>query len=108
MVVEAEPTAAGYLVLTDTFYPGWKAFIDGAPSPILRANYLMRAVPLAAGPHTVTFVYDPLSFRLGAGLSLGALGCVVVYVGARLRRRSRKPGRVDESSMACELSILRE
>jgi uncharacterized membrane protein YfhO len=67
------------LVLSDTFYPGWKAFVDGKEEKILRANYNFRAVPLTAGTHRVEFVYDPLSFKLGALTTfLGILGCLVI------------------------------
>jgi hypothetical protein len=73
--VRIEATAAGpsLLVLTDTFAPGWEATVDGVPVPILRADFLFRAVPLGAGTHRVRFTYCPRSFRLGAAISGGAL-----------------------------------
>ncbi len=50
---------------------------DGKPEKIYRANYAFRAVPLSAGAHRIRFVYDPVSFRLGAGVTLlGILGCI--------------------------------
>jgi hypothetical protein len=67
------------LVLSDTYYPGWKAFVDGTPRKIYRANYGFRAVPLSAGTHRVEFVYHPLSFKLGALFTiLGFIGCVIM------------------------------
>jgi hypothetical protein len=63
---------AGYLVLGDTYYPGWRATVDGEPVEILRANHAFRAVALEAGEHTVLFEYVPLSFRVGAWITLGA------------------------------------
>jgi len=76
------------LVLGDTYYPGWKVFVNGNPKKIYRANYAFRAVPLNAGIHKVEFVYDPVSFKLGAGVTfLGILGCIVFgYAGQRKRR----------------------
>jgi hypothetical protein len=65
------------LVLTDSFYPGWHVTVDGRPVPLLRANYLFRAVALPAGPHEVVFRYEPASFRLGAAISLAALAIVL-------------------------------
>jgi hypothetical protein len=66
------------LVLSDTYCPGWKASVDGSPQEIYQANYAFRAIPLSAGIHQVRFVYDPMSFKLGAGVSLlGILGCIV-------------------------------
>jgi hypothetical protein len=56
----------GFLVLSDTYYPGWKVYVDGEREKLYRANYTFRAVPLRAGTHRAEFVYDPLSFKLGA------------------------------------------
>ncbi len=64
--------APGYLVLTDAWYPGWVAEVDGRPAPILRADLYFRAVELAAGEHQVAFRYRPGSVRLGLGISLAS------------------------------------
>jgi len=53
------------LIFTDTYYPGWKVFVDGQKRKLLRADYIFRAVHLEPGMHTVAFVYSPLSFKLG-------------------------------------------
>jgi len=75
------------LVLSDTFYPGWKAFVNGKEERILRANYNFRAVPLSRGVHRVEFVYAPLSFKLGAGLSIiGVLCCAIIGRSSRRRK----------------------
>jgi hypothetical protein len=58
------------LFLNDTYYPGWKAFVDGKEERILRADYLFRAIVLPKGKHEVEFIYRPLSLRLGIFLSL--------------------------------------
>lgn len=71
--VEARLASPGLLVLTDTWYPGWSATVDGVATPILRADYAFRAVALPAGEHRVTFVYAPSSLRQGAWITLGAL-----------------------------------
>ncbi|MDX1522810.1 MAG: YfhO family protein, partial [Anaerolineae bacterium] len=59
----------GYLVLADAYYPGWQATVDGQPEPIIRANYAFRAVYVPAGQHTVQFVFRPLIWRVGLGVS---------------------------------------
>jgi uncharacterized membrane protein YfhO len=74
-------TEDSLLVLSDNYYPGWKAFVDRHPKKIYRANYAFRAVPLGAGTHRVEFVYNPLSFRLGALFTfLGFIGCVIMVL----------------------------
>jgi Bacterial membrane protein YfhO len=85
ILVECRAPAPGYLVLADTHYPGWRATVDGRESPVLRANYAMRAVALPPGSHTVRFRYEPGMLRVGAvitGASLAgwtALGVVVLW-----------------------------
>jgi hypothetical protein len=78
--VWAELDAPGYLVLSDTWYPGWKATVDGQPAPVLRANMTFRAVPLSPGEHRVVFRFVPVGFTLGVCASavtllLMALAC---------------------------------
>ncbi|HEX2988541.1 MAG TPA: YfhO family protein, partial [Chloroflexota bacterium] len=77
----------GFLVLSDSYYPGWKVYVDGTESQILRANYTVRAVPLGTGSHQVRFVYDPVSLKLGVGLSLVGTLLVVAAPALVLRRR---------------------
>ncbi len=77
VVIEVSLTAPGYLVLTDTEYPGWQAMVDGRPAPILRANFLFRAVALTPGEHQVVFVYRPDAVRRGAWLSLVGFSAVI-------------------------------
>ncbi len=86
--VRARLSTPGILVLTDSYYPGWKVFVDGAQKKLLRANHFFRAVELPAGNHSVEFVYDPLSFKIGLLISLltAALLIAVPIVGW-LRRR---------------------
>lgn len=77
------------LVLNDTYFPGWKAFIDGKEEKIFRANYNFRAVLIPSGNHQVEFVYDPFSFKLGAWVtSLGVLSCLGIAIFKRQRRRT--------------------
>lgn len=72
----------GMLFLSDAFYPGWKAYVDTKETKIFRADYAFRSVFVSAGKHTVSFVYKPISFIIGAiisGISLFiAFGIVFV------------------------------
>ncbi|MDH5506631.1 MAG: YfhO family protein [Anaerolineae bacterium] len=65
--------APGYLVLADVWYPGWRAYVNGQAQPVLRADYLFRAIQLPAGASQVEFVYRPTSFYAGAALTALAL-----------------------------------
>jgi len=75
--ITARLSESGILVLTDAFYPGWKVYVDQQPEHILRANYLFRGVELTPGNHTVEFVYDPASFKIGLFISLLTLALVL-------------------------------
>ena len=85
VTVAAEVTAPALLVLTDTFFPGWEARVDGTPAPILRADYAFRGVALGAGEHRIVFRYRPWSFYTGVALAAGALA---LALGAAVRRRA--------------------
>jgi hypothetical protein len=80
----------GYLVLADTWYPGWQAKVDDEPAVILRANYAFRAVRLEAGEHVVEMFYRPLSVTAGSASSLATL--VMLAVGLALTRRGEARG----------------
>lgn len=77
--------APGVLVLTDIFYPGWSAVVDGRPTRIYPANFAFRGVLVPAGLQTVEFVYRPRSFRVGAAVSAGSF-LVLVFFGFALAR----------------------
>jgi hypothetical protein len=71
--VDTQATRRSLLVLTDSWFPGWKATVDGHDVPIERVDYLIRGVPVPAGAHRVEFRYEPASWRVGWILSLLAL-----------------------------------
>ena len=77
----------GFLVLGDSYFPGWLATVDGQESKIYRADGNFRAVALPAGEHKVVFKYSPLSFRLGLFTSAMAAIAVLLALGALAWRR---------------------
>jgi hypothetical protein len=80
-----------FLVLSDTYFPGWKAYVDGNPVKIFRANYNFRAVSIPPGKHDVKFVYRPTSVRLGVLVtSLGIIGIAVVGFSSRFKVTKRR------------------
>lgn len=84
--IRATTDQPGYLVLTDSWYPGWEARVNGQPAPIYRANLIFRAVPIEAGTHTITFEYRPRSLVLGASISAMSLLLVLGISFWRLRK----------------------
>jgi len=65
-------SVAGFLVVSDSWYPGWSASIDGKPAEIVRANGIVRGVYVPSGRHDMEMRYSPSSFRVGTRISLGA------------------------------------
>jgi hypothetical protein len=80
VVVHVAALDDSYLVLSDSWYPGWRAFVDGAEVPIERANLLFRAVAMTTGEHTVEFRFEPASVRRGMVISIVSLGVTVLAV----------------------------
>ena len=74
------------LVLSEIYYPGWRAAVDGVPTPILRADVALRAVAVRAGEHRVEMVFDPWSVKIGIGITLATLLLVTIWVGVWLAR----------------------
>jgi uncharacterized membrane protein YfhO len=89
IVLSVQPSAPGWLVLADTHFPGWLAFVDGEPRPIRRANVAFRAVQLRAGDRSVEFRYEPWPVRAGLITSGIALGAVLLALAAGAAQRPR-------------------
>jgi hypothetical protein len=87
--VEAVLAAPGLLVLADSYCRGWRARVDGEPTPILPTNHLFRGVPVPAGRHRVRFEYRPWSLRIGAAMSLAGIALLVALA---LRARAAARG----------------
>ncbi|MCS6851352.1 MAG: YfhO family protein [Gemmataceae bacterium] len=81
--------APSYLVLTDVWFPGWEATVDGKPARVYRANLLFRAVILSAGEHEVVFSFNPATYLWGRRVSLLTLAGVGVGLAVAWGRRHR-------------------
>jgi hypothetical protein len=82
----------GFLVLSDSYYPGWEATVNGESRPIYLANYMFRAVPIDEGESVVSFTYRPASFRWGVWISLISLAACVVVGAYILTSSARQSG----------------
>ncbi len=82
--LEVETSRPGYVYYADGYDPRWMATIDGNETPVLRANFNFKAVPVQAGKHTIVFTYNPSMLRYAIAISLltlllGVVGSVVSY-----------------------------
>jgi hypothetical protein len=91
VTIRTRASADAWLVLSDTYYPGWVASVDGQPATVLRGDVLFRVVPVPAGDHEVEFRFEPGSVRLGLAVSLVSLVLLLLGLGiaGRPGRRSR-------------------
>ena len=78
IVLDANITANGLLVLSEKYYEGWQAYVDGKKVEIHPVNHVLRGVYLTPGNHTVKFVFDPLPFKIGKWLTLLSFALFVV------------------------------
>jgi hypothetical protein len=80
---------AGHVVIANAFYPGWRAKLDGAPVPLLCANYAFNAVAVTSGEHEIVLEYAPSSFRIGAWIAAAsaAIGGALIVRTILARRR---------------------
>lgn len=82
LIYEYNASTDGLAVFSEIWYDkGWKAYLDGKELPILRANYILRALSLPSGQHTVEFKFEPMSYHLGEKISLiASVGLLVIAV----------------------------
>jgi len=88
VLIRTENASKGLLVLRDSWYPGWQAFIDGKRTRIFRVNGCFRGVIVPAGEHKVRFVYRPIQIYIAGMVSLLAL-FVMVFVSVQKSLTSR-------------------
>lgn len=92
IAITAELSANGWLVVSDAYYPGWTADVDGKKTEIRLANGIFRAVELQKGKHAVSFKYHPFLFR--AGLTITILGFAVATLGICWKGKTKLPTRI--------------
>jgi hypothetical protein len=84
VTLQAQMSCAGMVVLSDTYYPGWDAKVDGKPAQIYEVDFAFRGVIVPSGSHQIAFRYRPRSFFAGVALTLsGLLGAALITIVSR-------------------------
>ncbi len=84
----------GYLFVSENWYPAWRATVDGAAAPVLRAQFSLMAVPLSQGSRIVELEFSSATYQAGRMVSLGALLVLVVAAASAVKRA--KPGSMEK------------
>ncbi len=79
VTIAADMKCTGMVILPDTYFPGWRATVDGKSAPIFEAYAFARGVVVGAGKHEIEMRYQPISVYLGAFLTLLAIGTSLVF-----------------------------
>jgi hypothetical protein len=88
-LVKAELSQPGFLVMSENYYPSWKAYVDGKEAKIYRADYLFRAVYLDRGAHQVKFVFDSATYRIGKTSTLLTCALLLIMFVFYMARRAK-------------------
>jgi hypothetical protein len=99
--LETQVTRNALLVLSEKYYKGWKAYVDGKSTDIYPVNHVLRGIYLTPGTHRIEFVFDPLPFKVGKWLTLSSMILILLMLGREWRlRRSRVSTVQDEHDPA--------
>ena len=95
IILAAHTERPGYLVLSEVWFPGWLATVNGKSAPVWRANYTLRALAVPSGELNVRLWYAPASWRYGLVLfSVGILLLVDLSLRRFLGRSSQEHDRL--------------
>jgi hypothetical protein len=88
--IEVEAQEPSLVVVAQTYYHNWRIYMDGQPSPLLRANIAFQAFQVSAGRHHVQLIYEDRVFETGAAISIVAwLGCLLCLLRLRLKKSDK-------------------
>ncbi|HEY7066194.1 MAG TPA: YfhO family protein [Chloroflexota bacterium] len=93
--IQGDTPEAGWLVIAESWDPGWQAPLDGTPTGLVPGDYAFRALRVPVGAHTVELHYLPRSFVIGAAISALSVAALVTLNGGwwwRNRQRERSSG----------------
>lgn len=78
--IKTNSNTSSFLILSDTYYPGWQSKIDGRKTKVFVTNYLSRGIILPQGEHIVKFQFKPFTFNVGLGLSLASFFALIYFI----------------------------
>ncbi len=90
LTYEVDSPTGGTVVFSEIYYPGWQAYIDGAETPHGRADYILRALNVPAGKHTVEFAFDPKSLHVTETVAYIGLALLALMLAATLYFSGKK------------------
>ncbi len=88
--IAAAASMPSVLVLSQIYYPGWSAYIDGKKTPVIRTNYTFTGVLVDRGTHVIEFRFLPATFLWGAALSVASILLAILFAQKPLRRFGKK------------------
>ncbi len=96
--ITVNATQPGWVVLTDAWYPGWEASVNGKAVAVEPGDYAFRAVKVDKGPNTILMQFRPASWQLGRVISLVSLaGALITLIGLLVLPRRRRIGKKQQS-----------
>ena len=94
---QADAVQDGFAVFSEIYYKnGWNAYLDGKPVPYVRANYVLRALPVPAGQHTIEFKFEPKEYAIGNTVSLVSSIVLILALLGGLVYTARQPTAMDD------------
>jgi len=98
--VDVEATDPAIVVVAQTYYHPWKAYVDDRPAPLLRANHAFQAIPIPAGKHQIHLAYEDRAFEIGAAISVCLwVNCLICLPLMRSRPTPTRPAPPGPDSM---------
>jgi hypothetical protein len=80
LLLNTHTPADRFLVFSDVYFPGWRAWVDGKEVPVYRTDGVVKGVIVPSGDHSIHFKYDPISYRIGWMIAICALVlCAVLF-----------------------------
>ena len=98
VVCQTDGPVSGFLVLADNWHPDWRAYLDGKPVKLYRANYLFRSVYVPVGRHEVVFAFISPGFNTGKTVTiLALLACLGLMIGPAVLKKKSQDQPTDKS-----------